>query len=127
MRKESRSRLNLQGSLLEVEILTADDQEYFRQTLFDELSEKPVKLKIKRNEEFNVITVIREKNEGVYRPFSVWDVYEDRKGNIWIGLTDGEIVSIQKALSGEMTWRLYTEADGIDQGDSPYILQTRSR
>jgi hypothetical protein len=52
-------------------------------------------------------------------------VYEDRKGNIWIGLSGGEIVSIEKTLSGEMTWRLYTKADGMDQGSYPHILQTR--
>jgi len=83
-----------------------------------------------RPEPFEV-TVTRKKVEGTHRRFSIYDVYEDREGAIWFGLTaseGGQIVRyLPSALPGVQRsgWRLYTEKDGLDVGNWPHIAQTR--
>ena len=53
--------------------------------------------------------------------FPVYDVYIDRQAGLWFGLEDGEI--IHHPLQN--TWTSYTEAQGLEIGYSPRILQTR--
>ncbi len=94
----------------------------------------PITLTVQREgraEPFEV-TVTRERVEGAFRVFRVWDVYEDREGVMWFGLGEvvvgGEIVrwDIRKTESDAAeAWRLYTEEDGLDIGSYPRILQTR--
>ena len=78
------------------------------------------------------VTVANRKIESVYHDFSIYDVYEDRQGNIWLGLfgipEGGEIAHCVLGESGRpdaSTWRLYAEADGLSLGWLPRILQTR--
>ncbi len=94
----------------------------------------PVTLTVQREgraEPFE-LTVTRERVEGAFRVFPVWDVYEDREGMMWFGLGEryegGEIVRCDirgTESDAAEAWRLYTEEDGLDIGRSPRILQTR--
>ncbi len=95
----------------------------------------PVTLTVQREgraEPFEV-NVTRERVEGAFRVFRVWDVYEDREGVMWFGLGEsvsagGEIVRCDIRRTGSdaaEAWRLYTEEDGLDIGGRPRILQTR--
>ncbi len=88
----------------------------------------PATLTVQRqggDESFEV-AVVRERVEGIRQHFQVFDVYEDRDGAMWFGLRSGEIVrcDIRKAESPD-AWRLYAEADGLDIGRWPRILQTQ--
>ncbi len=75
------------------------------------------------------VTVTRGRVEGTFRPFWVYDVYEDRDGRMWFGLSSGleggEIIRYNPAAEGPSAWRLYTEDDGLDIGWLPRIIQTR--
>ncbi len=94
----------------------------------------PVRLTVQREgraEPFE-LTLTRERVEGAFRVFGVSDVYEDREGVMWLGLSErsegGEIVRCDIRGTGSdaaEAWRLYTEEDGLDIGFRPRILQTR--
>ena len=63
------------------------------------------------------VTVTSDQVKGTFRPFSIWDVYEDREGVVWLGLITGEILRYD--IGGTQgkdgtAWRLFTEADGLD-------------
>ncbi len=98
-------------------------------------ADAPVRLTVQREgraEPFE-LSVTRERVEGAFRVFPVFDVYEDREGVMWFGLgglrpADGEIVRCDIRRTGSdaaEAWRLYTEEDGLDIGFRPHILQTR--
>ncbi|MBT3602496.1 MAG: response regulator [Candidatus Latescibacteria bacterium] len=63
---------------------------------------------------------------GTSRNFSLSDVYEDRDGNLWFGLSwGGEIIRFtpSNAASPE-SWQLFDANDGLVLGDRPIITQT---
>ncbi|MCZ6635915.1 MAG: ATP-binding protein [bacterium] len=82
----------------------------------------PVRLRVKRPgrpDPFEV-TVSRSNTTGQYSGFSVSDVFEDRSGRIWFGLSwGGEIAR----LTPDGDWRIYTAQDGLGLGDRPRITQ----
>ena len=82
------------------------------------------------------VTVARGQVKGTFRDFSVFDVYEDREGTIWFGLSSGisarggEIVRYTPSTgsgqpSPEDDWQLYTAADGLNTSYGPHIARTR--
>ncbi len=83
------------------------------------------------------VTVTRQEVEGTYYDFRVYDVYGDRGGVVWFGLSrgveGGEIVrydprfkpGASSSAAPETAWRLYTEEDGLEIGGGPRIAQTR--
>ena len=74
------------------------------------------------------VTVTQGQVVGTYRDFRIFEVYEGRDGAIWFGLHQGEIVcyDIRNKQAGDTgIWRLYSEKDGLDIGNRPYILQAR--
>jgi len=62
------------------------------------------------------------------RPFQVYDIYQDREGFVWIGLSGGNLLrsdTNQTGKDGVLTWRLFTGRDGLDIGYRPKIIQTQ--
>ncbi len=95
----------------------------------------PLRLTVQRegrDEPFE-LTVTRERVEGAFRTFWVFDVYEDREGVMWFGLMErgsagGEIVRCDIRRTGSdaaEAWRLYTEEDGLGIARYPHIAQTQ--
>ncbi len=79
------------------------------------------------------VLVERQRVEGRFRPFWINDVYEDREGKIWFGLSSGtqggEILRYDPSTGSESglheaAWRLYSEKDGLDIGWLPRIIQS---
>ena len=67
------------------------------------------------------VTITRGLLTGNYSGFSVSDVFEDRDGGLWFGLSwGGEIV--RRDSNGQ--WRLFSTQDGLELGDRPKITQT---
>ena len=90
-----------------------------------------VTLAIRRREEIFDVTLTREKIEGTFRDFSVFDIFEAQNGTLWFGLASGargggEVVSCDSGRLGDpAAWRLYTVSDGVDAGYGPRLAQTR--
>ena len=70
------------------------------------------------------VTVSREEVTGAFRSFRIYDVHEGRDGSMWFGLPEGEIVRWDPS-GGQTSWRLFTEAGGLDADSQPRILHTR--
>ena len=75
------------------------------------------------------LSVTREVVGGTYPHFWVQTICEDRDGAMWFGVDmTGEIVrcDIVGTQPGDaFAWKLYTEADGLECGSQPNIIQTR--
>ncbi|MDA0746175.1 MAG: PDZ domain-containing protein, partial [bacterium] len=80
----------------------------------------PVVLEMERDGRRFEVSVDRSRTEGSVQNFSMYDVFEDREGRVWMGLWDGRMV----CLDGR-TWKRYTEADGMDPGYGPRIMQAK--
>ena len=72
------------------------------------------------------VTLSRTNLSGTYRAFDVYDIFEDRSGALWFGLANGAVVRCDiRKVNGPAAWRSYTEADCLDLGRMPKIVQTR--
>ncbi len=95
----------------------------------------PVRLTLQREGRADPfeLSVTRERVEGAFREFWVWDVYEDREGVMWFGLGAREGGGIVRCdirgteSDAAAAWRLYTEEDGLGITRYPRIAQTRDR
>ena len=77
------------------------------------------------------VTLTRQPVEGTFRAFPVFDVFEDRTGAMWFGLSSrfegGEIVRYDiRTPHSEGVWQLYRAEDGLSIGYGPRIAQTRN-
>lgn len=72
-----------------------------------------------------LVTVNRAAVEGFAGEFSIADIFEDRDGVLWFGLSWGGEIVRYNPQSDPPEWRLFTDKDGLGQGDKPRITQTR--
>ncbi|NOY58731.1 MAG: hypothetical protein GXO75_07335, partial [Calditrichaeota bacterium] len=60
-------------------------------------------------------------------PFNISEIFQDRQGRIWLGKYAGQLmvwdVNSPTPLDSS-AWRLFTQADGIEFGEAPRIIQT---
>ena len=61
---------------------------------------------------------------GSFTDFQLSDVHVTAQGSLWIGLEDGEVVSIPSGDSDPDEWRLFDETDGLSMGEDPTIAST---
>ena len=71
------------------------------------------------------VTVSRAAVKGFAGEFSIADVFEDRDGVLWFGLSWGGEIVRYDSRSNPPEWRMFTAKDGLGQGDKPRITQTR--
>ncbi|MCZ6633256.1 MAG: ATP-binding protein, partial [bacterium] len=72
------------------------------------------------------VSVMQTDVGGRFRPFPVYDVYEDRQKSIWFGLLSGELFRYDGFWKQtDPRWKRYGEAEGLGLGSLPRVLQTQ--
>jgi signal transduction histidine kinase/ligand-binding sensor domain-containing protein len=74
------------------------------------------------------VQVVRDRVDGSYATFGVYDVLLGSEGEVWLGLDGGQVLAYDSRQShgrGAQVWRAYTASEGLSVGRSPRLAQTR--